>query len=199
MVVRRLVEMIGHGRSGTIAVDLHVGDVVDEPRTTLGHRIPLPRNDIGLGFRCWSRRCRCGSRRSSAAAARRSGRPRPGRPAGPPAVVLAEDVEQPDCDHDDHNDCQRTEERRHRRPVGGRSSSAVRPPEFAQRRRHPPHPVPRDVTSGAVASATPSRRRPSVSSGRSNSRTSLSATANASPTTRRSTSLSPVPTRRLRR
>src|SRR5437868_6142328 len=46
--VRRLVEMIGHLGGGTVAVDLYLGDVVNESLAALGHRIPLPGKDIGL-------------------------------------------------------------------------------------------------------------------------------------------------------
>src|SRR4029079_371247 len=46
--VRRLVEMIGHLGGGTVTVDLHLGDVVDESLPTFGHRISLPGKNISL-------------------------------------------------------------------------------------------------------------------------------------------------------
>src|SRR6185436_10072340 len=193
--VRRLVEMIGHFGSGTVAVDRHVGDVVDEPFTMLCHRIPLPGKNIGLDAVL-----------GAAGVGTKVGVVLPLQRVvladrGPAyllvrgLVALAEDAEQPDCDHDEHNDCQRAEKRCHRRPIIRRFSLVVlgvphqslRSAADTRRARSRA-----TIGSGAVASATPSRRLPSVSSGRSNSRTSLSATASASPTTRRSTSFAAV-------
>ena len=40
--------MIGHGRGGAVAVDHHIGDIVDEAGAALGDRVTLAGKDIGL-------------------------------------------------------------------------------------------------------------------------------------------------------